>query len=240
MDDQKVYVEIDRYVNHEMTGEELWAFETRLKEDTVLAEQVAIYQSIPHHLQSKHDRKDNEKAFIERLHAIRGEERKGGLIVSMSWYKWAAAACITAILAGGIYTVLKKPSYSDFAQHETIALVERGSSDNEKRLAQDAFNNQDYEKAIQHFDRLLATEPQNYTVLYYKGIALLESDHIHEAEDIFKTVQQSGSALQHNATWMLALASLKKKDYDPCKEFLRAIPEGADYYEHAQELLNEL
>jgi Flp pilus assembly protein TadD len=242
MDDNEIYVEIDRYVNREMADEALRAFETRMKQDALLAEQVAAYQSISRQLQAKHDRKDKETAFIEELHKIREENSEGseGRIVPVSWYRWAAAACVAAVLGVGIYNFLQKPSYSDFARHEPLALVERGSSDNEKRLAQDAFNNQDYKAAIEHFDRLLIAEPQNYTLLYYKGISLLESGHIDQAEITFQTIQRSRSVLQHNATWMLALASLKKREYRQCKQLLNAIPAGADHYEEAQRLLDKL
>ena len=75
---------------------------------------------------------------------------------------------------------------------------------------------------------------------YFYGISLLETNKTTEAEVIFKELQSGNSSYKNKAIWGLALAKLKQKEYNSCKNLLLTIPSDYENYEQVQKLLKEL
>ena len=131
------------------------------------------------------------------------------------------------------------PVYSDYNQHEKAAFVERGEYNKILLLAQKAFNNKQYQKAIPLFETVLKSykKPE---VIYFYAICLLETDNFTKAEDILLSLKDGTSIYNYRATWYLALMRLKQNNKESCKNFLKQIPPDAEDYTKAQELLELL
>jgi tetratricopeptide (TPR) repeat protein len=240
--DEDIYTLIEQYLAGELTPEENKAFEDRIKSDGVFAEKVDVYRSLSKNLRSRFSGEQDEQRLRESLQAISKAEiiKKSGKVISLQWYHWAAAASIALIAVFWFYTATPTlPQYSEYAHHGTLAIAERGD-DTPVHQAEDAFNSANYAEAIQHFDYLLQSYPDNTELQLYKGISLLELDRYKEAESIFDTIRNSKTVYQDKATWYLALSALKRKDYNKCKALLEQLPSDSEYHNNAKEILEEL
>jgi hypothetical protein len=239
---EEMYLSFDRYLAHEMPADERAAFELKLSSDTVLAEKFRIYQEVLEVVGPRHQREEQEMAFRKNVASIGNEEvvEKTGRTVKINWYVWAAAASIALICVFLFYTSPSTPEYSTYAHYEPLALAERGNEDAAALKAQQAFNTQRYAEAVAAIDVLLKQDGQNETLKIYKGISLLELDHVAEANSLFTEVSHTSSVYKDKALWMLALSALKQKDYKTCERFLKKIPAGSPEYKQAQDLLDKL
>lgn len=239
---EEMYLSFDRYLAHEMPADERAAFESKLTSDEVFAEKFRLYQEVLEVVGPRYQREEQEIAFRKNLALIGHEEvvEKTGQTVKMSWYLWAAAASIALIGAFFFYTSSSTPEYSAYAHYEPLALAERGHEDAAALKAQQAFNTQRYAEAVTAIDVLLEHDGKNDALKIYKGISLLELDHVAEANSLFTEVSNASSIYKDQALWMLALSALKQKDYKRCESFLKKIPAGSPEYEQAQDLLDKL
>ena len=240
--EEETYLSIDRFLSSEMQGDERLAFEERLKRDGNLAEKLELYRSASEILSVKFKREEKEAMFKHNLAKIVAEKTaiKEGKVIKLNWYALAAAASVALLCLVLFYTKLSKPDYDEFANYESITLVERGDENETKLQAQRAFNHHDYKFAVILFNKLLEGGDENAELELYKGIALLESDRINEANEMFYKVRNSKSIYKDRATWMLALSALKQKNYKKCESFLKEIPAGSAEYDNAQQLLDKL
>jgi tetratricopeptide (TPR) repeat protein len=239
---EEMYLSFDRYLAHEMQGDERAAFEAKLTSDTAFAEKFRLYQEVLAIVGPRHQREEQETAFRQNLAQIGHEEvvEKTARPVKLKWYVWAAAASIAVVCAFLFFTSSSIPEYSTYAHYEPLALAERGSEDAAALKAQQAFNTQRYAEAVAAIDALLEHDDENDALKIYKGISLLELDRVHEANSLFMEVSHTSSIYKDKALWMLALSALKQKDYKTCEDFLKKIPAGSPEYEQAQDLLDKL
>jgi len=240
--EEEVYISIDRYLANEMTADERLSFQARLQNDRDLADKLEIYKTASTALQNKFKTEERELQFRNNIVLIAAEQddHKDTKVIKLKWYTWAAAASVALLCAVLFYTTLSKPTYKEYAVYEPIALVERGHEDETKLEAQEAFNNHQYEHAVQLFAKLLEQDKRNAELQLYQGISLLELNRISEANAMFNEVRNSKSVFSSKAMWMLALSALKEKDYKKCRSLLLEIPEGSEEYNQAQALLHEL
>ena len=131
------------------------------------------------------------------------------------------------------------PNFEDFNQQENAYFTERSAVNINLKQAEVAFNAKDYAKAIPIFEALLK-ENKTPELQYYYAIALLENNDIKQAEVVFETLKSGNSIYVNKATWSLALAKLKLKDYKSCKEILLTIPSDYENYDQVQDLLQQL
>lgn len=247
--DAEVYHLFEKYLNNDLSDSEKEAFDKRISDDPEFAETFETYKDINASLEAKEARAEGEEALQQSLKAIssrffehNSKEEKAVKVVPLRRWVYVAAASVV-ILLGVIFIVNRnpgEPTYAQYAQYEALALVERGAEDSLKLYAENYFNDRQYEKAANTLDKLLQREPENTEVKLYLGIALTETDQFEEAETLLKEVISGGSVYQDKAAWHLALAYLKQKKTEACKSALKEIPEGAEKYDQAQQLLEEL
>jgi predicted Zn-dependent protease len=238
--EEELYLEIDRYLGNDMSADERTLFETKLKNDSTLAEKLNLYRSASERLGARFQGEEQEQLFRKTLASMEVTIPAEGKKKAIQFYAWAAAASVALLCIALVYTSSLKPSYSDYANYEPLTLVERGNDNTIKLQAQQDFNAKEYEKAIANLDELLQADPTNIELQFYKGIALLEVDQVKQANALFEVVRNSNSVFKDRGTWMLALSALKQKDYEPCEALLKEIPSDSPEYATAQKLLNKL
>jgi predicted metal-dependent hydrolase len=238
---EELYMRFESYLNNEMLPEEKIAFEEILQNDIDVQEKFEIYKNINGFLENKFDSKTID--FKENLKAISKEnfteikQDKSKVISFKPWY-YAVAASV-ALLFGTWFMMQGNPEYSDYNSHENATFTDRGSIIKNLKLAQEAFNSKNYKSAVTNFEIVLK-DYDKPEIRYFYGISLLEESKYSVADANFKKLQAGKSIYKEKASWYLALSKLKQKQFEECKTYLKQIPDDAEDYDKAQELLDKL
>ena len=244
------HIAIDKYLNKELTKEELVLFNDKLKTDKDFAEEVKLYQEIENTLTTRVSNYKDENDLRNTLEDLGAEfvskklekrdEKKVSKVFSLQKYSKYLVAASLVLFATLFFFNNGKPSYADFANHDTIDVVFRGNTNNHLVLAENAFNAKDYKTAEKELRAVLFINSTKVELQMYLGVCLLEQNYFDKAESIFNRIKDGNSIYKNNATWYLALSKLKQKDYVSCKTYLEMIPKDAEDYENAKKLLKKL
>ena len=238
---EEQYINFESYLNNEMSGKDKIVFEENLKNDTQLNESFELYKQTTQFLETKFSVETT--SFKENLKSISSSNfssltHKSKVIAFKPW-QYAVAASVVLFMGVLFFMQNATPNYNDFNQFEQANFTERGEVIKTLKLAQEAFNAKNYKQAIPLFETVLK-DYQRPEVEYFYGISLLEDNRILEAEIVFIKLKSGKSIYKDKATWSLALAKLKQKKYDECKKYIYELPEDAEDYEKAQQLLKKL
>ena len=262
MTEEEKYELFERYNTNELTSEERKGFEKLLEDDDGLKEELTLYQSMSSTLANSFDPKtaaveENLKEignqFFAREHITSADEdslekeketkkgtKKETKRVRLQPWMYVAAASVAIVFGVYFFGGSGVPQYSDYAISETIRFVERSGNSVLFTKAEESFNTKEYEAAIVIFDKILEENGGNAQVHYYKSIALVETNQFLEAEKLLKQLSEGKSVYKYKARWIHALSLLKQKKQAQCANVLKTIPEEAEDYGHAQELLKKL
>jgi tetratricopeptide (TPR) repeat protein len=235
------FLEFDEYLQGEMTVEEKLVFEQQLRDQPDLASAFETYKGLHLHLENKFGQANELQAFKKNLKGISKthfKKSKTKVVRFKPWYYVAAAS--VAILFGLFFLNQNvNPKFEDYNQPETAFFTERGETNDNLKLAQDAFNTKRYKEAIPLFETILKAD-KSAEIQYFYGMALLEENRVNDAEKIFTALKVGNSIYKDKAIWSLALSKLKQKDYKSCKELLLTIPEDYEGNDQVDALLEEL
>lgn len=238
--EQEIYDDIGRYVAGEMEGEELRAFEEKLKSDPELKEKTALFRSVSSSLANRFQHEEKEKELTSNLAMLAQEHIIEAKPARFKWYALAAAASVVLCAVIFYTTQTSNPEYDRYASFEPLALVERGETDSLKVQAQKKFNEKKYTEALPFINAVLQQEPKNADLKIYKAIILVELDQYREADALLDSIRTIPSVYQDKAQWIRALSALKQKEYEACRTLLMEIGPEDDHYKEAQRLLDDL
>ncbi len=243
MEDQD-YIVFDQYLQKELSKEEQSNFEERLKNDENFKNSFNTYKELSLHLEHKFEGEAEAMAFKENLQNIStqhfNKNTTEGKSSKFSIFKYAVAATVALLIGITAFNQLSSPSYADYNNHEIISLSIRGGGDSLLKEAENAFNSKNYSEAESVFNKILEKTPSNLEIQLYKAISLIETNQFSEADELLLGLSETNSAYKTKAQWYWALSKLKQEDKDACIKILQQIPEGTEYYKHAQKLLNKL
>lgn len=244
---EELYLSFENYLNNEMSLDEKTTFENQLQSDDDLKKQFELYKETTQFLEVKFskdsiDFKDNLKSISESHFtekALINDTIKAPKVISLQSKWFAIAAMLVVFIGVWFMNSGENPSYLDYNQHENANFVERGAVIQDLKAAQDAFNSKKYAAAVLLFEKVLVENKTPEVELYY-GISLLETNKTTESEVVFKELKNGKSVYSQKAVWYLALAKLKLKEFNSCKDYLKEITKDSEDYEKAQELLKDL
>lgn len=243
MEDQD-YILFDQYLQKELSTEDLFDFEERLNNDKAFKDSFNTYKELSIHLEHKFEGETEAMAFKENLQNISNQHFNKNTTEEkpnkFNIFKYAVAASIALLIGITAFNQLSNPSYTDYNNHETISLSVRGGEDSLLKDAEKTFNSKNYSEAENAFNKILEKTPSNLEIQLYKAISLIETDQFSEADELLWGLSETNSAYKNKAKWYWALSKLKQEDKDACVKILQQIPEGTEYYKHAQKLLNKL
>lgn len=241
------YIVFENYLNKELSASEIISFEEKLNSDDDFKQEFEIYKALETSLASKFKNEEAEKKLrntISKLGSkyIKSENsvKKKGKIISLFNYKKLMVAASVALLIGFFLFNNGEPVYSDFSNHNPLELVVRGDNNDAIEKAQESFNSEDYEIALQQLTVLSETNTNDTEIKLYKGICFLELNIYVEADIIFDEISSGNSAFVNTATWYKALSMLKQEQFEACKYVLKTIPKSAEEYKQAKKLLRKL
>lgn len=246
--EEKDYILFESYLSEELSEDEKATFELRLAEESSFKEAFYTYKELSTFLENKFENEADEKAFEANLKNIsekhfsnnEANNKETSKPKVFNFYKYAIAASVALLIGFFTFQQFNTASYSDFAEHEIISLTVRGEQDELLKIAETAFNAKDFEKAEITLSKLLEANKSNIEIKLYKAITLIELDRFNEADGLLEDIVKTPSAYKNKAIWYKALSKLKQKDYDACLRILKTIPEDADDYNKAQQLIKKL
>ena len=135
---------------------------------------------------------------------------------------------------------LERVSSAYFNNYGSISLTVRGTQNNLTTKAETAFNNHNYKDAERYFLDMLETDKDNIELQLYRAVSLVELNKYNEADKLYNNIIQTPSVYKNKAIWYLALSKLKQGDEEACVNVLKTLPEEAEDYQQAQELIDKL
>jgi anti-sigma-K factor RskA len=235
------------YFNGLLPEAEAEAVIQRTQTDAAFAEAFALQQEMeyfPRH-QARREAFVNILQNIEKEYFTQGNNQQTTtqptpvLRAKTNWNRWMAIAAVMIGVAAVIWLIRpqNKLDYARFAQHSPLAIVERGSTDNNAAQAQSTFNQGQYERALPLLDQVIAAQPGLTVAQLYKGICLIELNRAAEARQILEPIADGATALKNEGLWYVALSYLKEKDLNACRNTLQRMPPDDPRYEQARKIL---
>lgn len=231
------YILIDKYLNNELSTQEVQDFENRLATDEQLAKELELVKDM-HHF-GKNRSGANEMLDVVAEMGKKYAPQKDAQVIPI--YKrrkviWAGVVAMASIFLLLIFSDLfTSDPYQEFFQHQKISGEQGSSEENLKRAIKD-FNQKKYKSALDAFKTIDNFSNAEYELA--KGICHLELNQFQAAHQIFSNLQQSQQTYKNTANWYLALTALKEKKYANCRQLLSEIDSDSAYAQKAEKLLN--
>ncbi|WP_445455964.1 tetratricopeptide repeat protein [Flavobacterium sp. HNIBRBA15423] len=240
---EDMYVIFENYLLNQMTIEDKMEFENQLLSDADLNEKFQLYKQLTQFLESKFSKETddfkNNLKIISKQHVSKEENLDKSKVVPI-YSKWfAIAATVVVFISVWFFMQNSTPKYGDYNQHEKAYFTERSEGNANLKLAQDAFNEKEYQKAIVYFEKITNKDLGEEGNLFY-AISLIEANQYNKAEAILQNIKEDNSVYKEKSIWYLGLLKLKQKKYDECKEILETLSKEAEEYDKAQEIVKKI
>lgn len=244
------YEIISQYVDGELSGEALFAFEKEMQANAELVKEVALYKTINEELSQQVKNEKEEQALTNNLKGLSENHFKKDQAKVKSINRWwyaAAAAAAAAILITVIRPFPSEPFNSEklFAYYikdiEELPAGQRGNNDDTVLIkAVNFYNNKDYPNALPLLQNILTGKPDETELQLAAGICYLQKGQYDSASNVFDRIAGGSTVFNIQATWYKALVFLKQNKIDECYHLLAALPNDADRYKSAQQLMKKI
>lgn len=258
-------LEIDKYLDGEMSDIEKQTFETKIDSDPLLARELKFQQEMRVIYNNQKwlegDKKVLEKKKSQQMLSFFKSEEANILkntieeVVSQNRSNsgnrnslFLSIAATVAILIAISVFLFKNPSYqdlyTDYINIDNIpSLVSRGDTNTLLEEAQLEFENKKYKEAIRKFKEYQQNETSINPLTYiYLGVSYLELHQYDNALLQFEELSKSNTLQSKKADWYKVMVFLKQKDKNKLLETLQYIIADKNNYNfnEAQQLLKEI
>ena len=249
--------EIQRFLEGDLSPEELKEFEQKLSQDPDLAREVRDYERLVMGLEAAglDDFRSEVKGWEAGYHAKHGPDREGGKddnkVIPITRYIPIAAA-VALLLFAGIYFYLNRSAapqtlYATYYAPYPDMLTDRGDTTINKSgrsmllAGIEAYNTENFQLAIDNLQAYLKAEPDQKGVALYLAISQMELNRFEAAEESFKTARED-PVFRQQAEWYEGLSNLKAGNLPKSKAIFKDIAENPSHYrqEDARRLWNSL
>ncbi|WCO01076.1 tetratricopeptide repeat protein [Psychroserpens ponticola] len=209
---QELLETVERYINQNMTSDELKTFEHKLESDSEFKVQVEDIKTLLFGIESQ-SLKEKLNSFHEDIH-----KDKTHNIRYLQFRKIAAAAVI--ILSIGSFWFFNQNSndklYANYFYPDPGLPTTMSSTNNYKFYeAMVNYKQGDYQTAISKWELLQHSKPNNDTLNYFIGVAHLADKNEQSAISFLEEVtKNSNFPLANDAYYYLGLAYLKTGNID--------------------------
>ena len=247
---------LDQYLLGQMSEAERTDFTKALDKDPDLVAQFALHQQIVDGVKTyaRQDFRKKLKNFQKewnKKQAVKAPVVETPAKVKPLYRRvttWAAAAAALILLLSVAFWLNQAPLssgdlYAAYYEPYPSLFSNRNVTEGDLPLANEYYQNKDYEKALGIFDQLLVEQPNDAKLLLIAGICQLENDQAAAALTYFqKIIDKEDLYLMDQATWYAALSHLKQDQKTKAKALLKQLEAKpkADRKNEAIELLNEM
>lgn len=244
------YEMISRYLEGELSGEELLAFEAAMKNDPALAEEVHLYQSINEEMQAHTQDLKEEQALKHKLHQLNKEHFRTEVPKVRKMNRWWLAA-VAAVAAAIVLFILRPFSGTSFNNEKVFAaymkeveplpgVVRGNEKDALLEKATDLYNRKQYKEALPLLREMSTVKPGDTQVKLAAGICLLQTGQYDAANAVFNEIAGGDTIYKEEAIWYKALTALITNKTDECYTLLQSLSAGSSNAEKAKELMKKI
>lgn len=231
--------QIDRYVNGEMTTSEVNVFEQRMRENGALAEEVLLHRDVLVGM-NQYFNLDLKKKLQEEEARLKKKP--------VNVFKWVGiAASIVLIIAAYFvfFTGQTDPQqlYAQYYQpYPNIVAPAQRSDDNTANQGLSLYEAGNYTEALKFFNQQISEGKDDAYLLFYAGIASLNTNAEASAIEYFeKVVNRQDATFASPAQWYLGLTYLKlEQKRDAVQIFEEIKASENDYSQRASDVLENL
>jgi len=242
---------IDRYLDKDMSGPELKWFEKELDSNSDLQSELKLQKELNEALGQNDILDLREK--LNTIHEMVDPEPKRIRIkrtISVYWTGIAAASAVILVVIGFLLSNFINPKQTAeelFYQHYEPYVVptnyrSAAEINNVFHKALVEYRNQDYQKALQLFEKVLFEDESRMDVTLLTGISYLEIENYIGANSSFnKVINHNDNLFIEQAEWYLALCYLKMGELEKAKlQFGKMITDNSLYKVAVEDILNKL
>ncbi len=208
------YINIDNYFEGNLSENEKEIFEKRLAIDPGFAEDVAFYAHAKATLR--------EQILNERHAEWMSRPQKKGL--GVSFIKIAIGIAAMLLMVVGLWFFrgndVTKQANTYIEQSLGTLPVKMGATEDSLELGKRFYNEKNYAKANDIFEKLLYTNPK---ALEYAGLVALQQNQYDVAMIYFEKLEQNTELLENKGKFFQALTYLKQGDERRGKAILQEI-----------------
>jgi len=244
------YEIISQYLDGELTGEALAAFEKQMQENEKLAREVNIYRTIEADQSFVIKNKTEKEKLAASLAKLNGDffKKNEAKVIGINRWWYAAAAFAAAIVFILIVRPFEAETFDNeklFAYYakdvESLSAAERGSNNDTLLLqAVNLFNKKDYAQSLPLLKSVLAGKPNETDIIVATGICYLQTNQYDSAIKVFDEVANVNTVYKNLAIWYKALVLLKENKPEDCYRVLETLPPEADNIKEAKELMKKI
>ncbi len=237
--------QVRAYLLGELSGEEASKFEQRMKSDQAFQREMVLNKALLAGIDRHFDRE--MKSYLQSLE----KDTKRSIGISLPKKILIVSIAASFLIIFGIVGTLRlnsNPSERLFmTYYEPYYNVVNGNTRSEEMETGSygeafiLYENQAYDLALQRFEILLTSYPDDVPLRYYMGLSQLETNNEIAAIESFRWVTTLSSDFAEPAQWYLALSYLKLDRREECKGVLKKIvASNSSYTKRATAILNEL
>lgn len=245
--------QIEKYLNGEMTDEEMLSFEKKMAEDNEFENEVIFHKNLVESLKFKAGEIKLREQLTKIGDAYRQEENDNEILhkpqrIILRWSFLAAAVIGIFFISYVIYTIFKKSDSTDiFNQYYTNypAMQFRGQDSILNDVTKSAFylyNSGNFKDAAVAFDKLSKESNTNNIMIFYAGVSNLANGDFISAEKYLLPLSLSEDfILNKTASWYLGLTYLKGGEQEKALAVFRKLAaSGGNYAKKSKEILSAL
>jgi tetratricopeptide (TPR) repeat protein len=236
---------IEEYLEHSLTPGECEEVEKKASADSSFKDLIELHKEVNEAIGDRELAKLN--GLIQKVGRQYGkEERK--LFLSSPVFRIAASSVFVLALAAVLkFTIFVGDSdriYKRYYTQYNADVTTRSAHSILTRLDQAVgqYAKGNFQEALTNLNQVIATQPDNYVALFYKGLALMAQNSMNEAVVSFRQIPaQWDNLLSEQRDWYLALALLKNDKLHEAETAFKQIEQYNGYYSgKAKEILKKL
>lgn len=238
---------VKKYLANQLSPEERNAFEQEMENDPFLMESIEGLSVV--NGQWSIDAVEKVEQEINHKIELKVNEQKKAKVISMSFFRYAAAACVIGIICFTSYNLFfvtkqldEQAIYASYFKPLTNpdATVRGENGATEESIAVQAYEKEDYFEAVNAYQKLVANNPDNVKNNLFLGISFLGTNQPKKAIDVLNKITNS-EEFHFDIQWYLALAYIKNKELQNAQTTLSNLTKEENYYQkEAQEILDKL
>ncbi len=233
------YEKIDQYLDGQLQGPDLAAFEKELEADPELAAETQLLQEMQVLLRQSVQDQPAETALRQTLRS-KGDmyfatpavsttpQAKAVRLTRRFWYRVsaAAAACLILffVLLPSINGALSDEDVlAKYGNPEPLAITRGNIPDTFLARAISYYNAEKYQEALPLIDSSIAIDPANTSLLFAKGISLFKTGDYPGATTVFEAIGSGQTSFKGDAIRWQALLLVKTNQRKEAIVLLKAL-----------------
>lgn len=237
---EELIEKVERYLSGELTRKEVKEENGTTLSNEELDEAIDLFNASESLIELSGLREDLKSIHQEYIAETEGEIAKpeSKSTIRMWWTVAVAAALIFLAVFSGIFQN-NSPQFKDYFSAYPDILSFRGS-ETQMSNAMRYYSLQNYEAALEEFDKLIA-DSVNQEALFYQAISALAIEKLELAEsNLEKLAKTTNNTFWQQTKWYLALTYWQIGDLEKAREQLAQIKPGHKEYKKAQVLLEDI